>query len=51
MRIFKHQVTWHSVFKSPDVFIVNTDEEVELLKREGREQQYLVTVEEGNFTL
>ena len=51
MRIFKHQVTWHSVFKSTDVFIVNTDEEVELLKREGREQQYLVTVEEGNFTL
>jgi hypothetical protein len=51
MRTFKYQVTWHSVFKNPDVFIVNTNEEVELLKREGREQQYLVTVEEGNFTL
>tara|TARA_R110000744_G_scaffold362912_1_gene471071 strand:- start:51 stop:209 length:159 start_codon:yes stop_codon:yes gene_type:complete len=50
MRTFKYQVTWHSFFKSPDVFIVDTDEEVELLKREGKAQQYKVTVEEGNFT-
>ena len=51
MRIFKYQVTWHSVFKSPDIFLVDTLEEVEHLKYYGKDQQYLVTVEEGNFTL
>ena len=51
MRTFKFRVTWVSCFKYPDIFLVNTLEEVDHLKYHGKEQQYLVEVEEGSFAL
>ena len=51
MKTFKYQVTWISCFKKPDIFLVNTLEEVEHLKYHGKEEQFLVEVEEGNFNL
>ena len=51
MKTFKYQVTWISCFKKTDIFLVNTLEEVEHLKYHGKEEQFLVEVEEGNFNL
>lgn len=51
MKTFKYRVTWISCFKYPDIFLVNTWEEVEHLKYYGKEEQYLVEVEEGCFSL
>tara|TARA_R110000744_G_scaffold311905_1_gene419318 strand:+ start:568 stop:723 length:156 start_codon:yes stop_codon:yes gene_type:complete len=51
MKVFKYQVTWISCFKKPDIFLVNTLEEVEHLKYHGKEEQFLVEVEEGSFNL
>ena len=51
MKTFKYKVTQLSNFKYPDIFLVNTWEEVEHLKYYGKEEQYLVEVEEGCFSL
>jgi hypothetical protein len=51
MRTFKYKVIWNSIWSKPDIFLVDTLEEVNHLKYYGREAQYLVEVEEGNFSL
>ena len=51
MRTFKYKVIWNSIWSKPDIFLVDTLEEVNHLKYYGREEQYLVEVEEGNFSL
>ena len=49
MKTFKYLVKFHSFWHKPDEFIVNTIEEVNQLKEEGINQQYKVSIEEGNF--
>ena len=51
MKHFKYLVTFHSFWTRPEEYIVNTIEEVKELKYEGINQQYKVTIEEGDFIL
>lgn len=51
MKNFKYLVTFHSFWVRPEEYLVNTIEEVKELKYEGINQQYKVTVQEGDFTL
>ena len=51
MTTFKYQVTWSSFFRTPEIFLTNSKEDVKTLKEEGKNQQFLVEVEEGEFTL
>jgi hypothetical protein len=51
MHTFKYQVTWLSFWVAPQVFVTNSEDDVKTLKDEGRNQQYKVEIEEGEFTL
>lgn len=51
MKHFKYLVTFHSFWVKPEDYLVNTIEEVNELKHEGINQQYKVTVQEGDFIL
>jgi hypothetical protein len=49
MTTFKYQITWHSLFQEPQVFITNNIDTMKMLKFEGKNQQYKVESEEGIF--
>jgi hypothetical protein len=51
MKTFKYQVTWLSFFQRPEIFVTNSEDDVKTLKEEGRNQQFKVEIEEGEFTL
>lgn len=51
VKTFKYQVTWLSFFQRPEVFLTNSTEDVKTLTEEGRNQQFKVEIEEGEFTL
>jgi hypothetical protein len=51
VRTFKYQVTWLSFFQRPEIFVTNNEDDVKTLKEEGRNQQFKVEIEEGEFTL
>jgi len=50
-KYFKHKVTWLSAWIKPEVFLVNTQEDVDHLIFHGKEQQFTVEVEDGQFQL
>lgn len=51
MTTFKYQITWHSFWVKPQVFVTNSLEDVKVLKEEGVNSQYKVEIEEGEFDL
>lgn len=51
MRHFKYQITWSSFFEKPQVFVTDSEEDVKVLREEGRNLQYQVQVEEGFFNI
>ncbi len=51
MKFFNYQVTWLSFWVKPQVFLVNTKQDVDHLIFHGKDQQYKVKVEKGKFTL
>ena len=44
MKTFKYKVIYSSIWAAPEIYLVNTLEDVNLLKYHGREEQYLVEV-------
>jgi hypothetical protein len=51
MRTFKYKITLHSFFQKPEDYIINNLDDLQDLKDYASQNQYKITIQEGEYCI